>query len=113
MALRTWLPAALILAASVAATPASAAGDAAEGEKIAQRWCTSCHTVGGKPMASDKAPAFSALAADPAKSEAYLKAWISNPHPPMPNFNLSRRTIEDLVAYIRSLGEGKKAIQNK
>lgn len=110
MALRTWLPAALFLATCAPAMPASAAGDAGEGEKIAKQWCTSCHVVGRKPMASDKAPAFSALAADPAKSEGYLKAWISNPHPPMPNFNLSRQTINDLVAYIRSLGEGGKAI---
>jgi mono/diheme cytochrome c family protein len=113
MALRSWLPAALFIAACVPAIPASAAGDAAEGEKIAQQWCASCHVIGRKPMASDKAPAFAALAADPAKSEAYLKAWITNPHPAMPNFNLSRQTTDDLVAYIRSLGEGDKAIQKK
>ncbi|MDH3242081.1 MAG: cytochrome c [Alphaproteobacteria bacterium] len=113
MALRTRLLAALFLATCVPVVPASAAGDAAEGERVANRWCVSCHVVGDKPMASDKAPAFAALAADPAKSEGYLKGWISNPHPPMPNFNLTRQTVDDLVAYIRSLGEGKKAIQNK
>jgi len=112
MATRTRLLAALFLATFIPTVPASAAGDAAEGEKIANRWCSSCHVVGKKPTASDKAPAFAALAADPAKSEAYLKGWISNPHPPMPNFNLTRQTIEDLAAYIRSLGEGKnRAIQ--
>lgn len=113
MALRTRLLAALFLATSIPAGPALAAGDAREGEKIAKQWCASCHVVGRKPMASDKAPAFAALAADPSKSETYLKGWISNPHPPMPNFNLTRQTVEDLVAYIRSLGEGKRAIQKK
>ena len=45
--------------------------------------------------------------------EGYLKGWISNPHPPMPNFNLTRQTVDDLVAYIRSLGEGSRAIQKR
>jgi mono/diheme cytochrome c family protein len=111
MALRTRLLATFFLATFIPVVPASAAGDAAEGEKIAERWCASCHVVEGKAMASDKAPAFAALAADPAKSEAYLKGWISNPHPPMPNFNLTRQTVDDLAAYIRSLGEGSKAIK--
>jgi mono/diheme cytochrome c family protein len=48
---------------------------------------------------------------NPAKTETYLKGWISNPHPPMPNFNLSRRTIDDLVSYIRSLAaNGHRAV---
>lgn len=112
MAPRSWLLAALFLTCAVPLTPASAAGDADQGERIAQRWCSSCHVIGRKAMASDKAPAFAALAADADKSEGYLRAWISNPHPPMPNFNLTRQTIDDLVAYIRSLSEGKKTIQN-
>lgn len=113
MAVRTRLLAALLFATCVPVMPALAAGDAAQGEKIAKQWCTSCHVVGRKPMASDKAPAFAALAADPSKTEGYLKGWISNPHPPMPNFNLTRQTVDDLVAYIRSLGEGSKAIQKR
>jgi mono/diheme cytochrome c family protein len=103
----------LVLTALGSLAPARAAGDAAQGERIARRWCSSCHVVGPSTEASDKAPAFIALAADPAKTEDYLKAWITNPHPRMPNFNLSRQTVEDLVAYIKSLGEGKKAIKNR
>lgn len=113
MLIRSWLPAVVVLGLLMPFGPAWGAGDAAEGERIATRWCSSCHTVVPDRKSSDKAPSFVALAADPSKTEDYLKGWISNPHPPMPNFNLSRQTIEDLVAYIRSLGEGNKAIRNR
>lgn len=91
---------------ALAAGPALAAGDATEGRRIAAQWCTSCHVTTAKGTGADAAPPFAVLASNPAKTEAYLKAWISNPHPPMPNFNLSRQTIDDLVAYIRSLDTG-------
>ncbi|MGY9004570.1 MAG: c-type cytochrome [Alphaproteobacteria bacterium] len=83
--------------------PVYAAGDARQGKQIAARWCSSCHLVGSAGRSADGAPPFASLANNPAKTARYLKAWISNPHPPMPNFNLPRRTIDDLVAYIRSL----------
>ena len=85
------------------ASAALAAGDAAEGQRLAQRWCTSCHAVGAKGPAPDAAPTFASLAANPAKTESYLRGWIQAPHPPMPDFELSRQNAEDLTAYIRSL----------
>jgi mono/diheme cytochrome c family protein len=97
------LPFLLLLLCLGAVRDARAAGDAREGQRLAEQWCTSCHVVGQKGRGGDAAPPFIALANNPAKTETYLKGWISNPHPPMPNFNLSRRAINDLVAYIRSL----------
>ncbi len=90
-----------------------AAGDASEGKRVAERWCASCHIVDHASRRSDKAPAFAVLADDPTKSTHYLKAWITNPHPPMPNFNLTRRTVDDLVAYIRSLATVHKGNAKK
>lgn len=90
---------------------AGAAGDPREGRRVAERWCSGCHVTGRSGRQSDTAPAFSALANDPKKSAEYLRTWINNPHPPMPNFNLTRQTVDDLAAYIRSLGEGSKAIK--
>ncbi len=106
------LTAAMVLAA---AQTAHAAGDPLDGERIAQRWCSGCHLVGqrGRGGGGAPAPAFVALANNPAKSENYLKTWITNPHPPMPNFNLSRRTVDDLVAYILSLSQAKRAVPGK
>ena len=92
---------------------AQAAGDPGEGKRVAERWCAGCHIVDRSGRQRDTAPAFAVLANDPAKSAQYLKTWITNPHPPMPNFNLTRRTVDDLVAYIRSLSTTPKGIRNK
>lgn len=104
----------LVIGAILACTQATwAAGDAREGRRVAKRWCSGCHVIGHSSRQRDTAPAFSVLANDPKKSAEYLKAWITNPHPPMPNFNLTRRTVDDLVAYIRSLHTAPKGIQKK
>jgi mono/diheme cytochrome c family protein len=95
------------VAIALPAASVLAAGDAAEGARIAQQWCASCHVIGKGTRGGDAAPPFVALANDPAKTESYLKTWISNPHPPMPNFNLSRRDIDDLTAYIGTLSAKK------
>ncbi|MEM9683370.1 MAG: cytochrome c [Pseudomonadota bacterium] len=95
---------AMILAAVV--FPASAvAGTAEEGKEIATRWCSSCHNVGtgDRPAASDGVPTFDSIARRDNFNRVQLEAWIGNPHPPMPNFNLSRDEIESLVSYIESL----------
>jgi mono/diheme cytochrome c family protein len=96
-----------------AASAAYAAGDPIEGKRVAKHWCAGCHVIGKSRRGGDSAPAFVSLANNPAKSARYLKTWISNPHPPMPNFNLTRRTVDDLVAYIRSLRQGKGAVPGK
>lgn len=109
MLTRLCLPALLLFLGIVA--DARAAGDPVEGRRIAGQWCSSCHVIGPEGRGADGAPPFMALANNPAKTETYLKGWISNPHPPMPNLNLSRRTIDDLVSYIRSLAaNGHRAV---
>lgn len=81
------------------------AGDATEGRAIASRWCTSCHNIGGeaKPSASDTIPTFDSIAQRPELNRVQLETWIGNPHPPMPNLNLTRVEIDNLVTYIESL----------
>jgi hypothetical protein len=32
----------------------------------------------------------------------WLSGFLAEPHPPMPNFNLTRQEIQDLVAYFES-----------
>ena len=85
--------------------PAGAA-DSVHGASLAARWCVSCH-VPGPGMRSgpttDAGPPFATIAADPALTEQRLRGWLAAPHPPMPNLNLTRAEIEDLIAYIRGL----------
>ena len=95
----------MLVAALLLAPLAAAAGDAAAGEEMARRWCAECHLIGSAPAATviDGAPPFTAIANDPEKDGAYLRTWLFDPPPPMPKLELSRREIEDLVAYIESL----------
>lgn len=81
------------------------AGDVANGKKIASQWCSQCHATGADASAPDAAPPFPAMATDPAYTDRRLETWLAEPHPPMPNFELSRRTIDDVIAYIRSLSD--------
>jgi hypothetical protein len=39
----------------------------------------------------------------PRRDAAYLRTFLTAPHPPMPPFQISRTDINDLVAYIVSL----------
>ena len=81
----------------------AAAGDAGAGRQLAEQWCTNCHLIDTSGRGSDTAPPFTAIAADPAKGPAHLRAWLSTPHTTMPLMPLDRRNIDDLVAYITSL----------
>ena len=104
---RRFLPAfllAMLLATGIQPQKAHA-GDAEEGREIATRWCSSCHNVGtgDRPAASDAVPTFDSIAQRDNFNRVQLEAWIGNPHPPMPNFNLSRDEIDSLVSYIESL----------
>lgn len=72
-----------------------------EGRRLAAQWCASCHQISPQAPTSDQAPPFPAMARDPAYTEARLRNWLSDPHPPMPNIPLSRREIDLLVRFIQ------------
>ncbi len=95
--------AALAMLALAASPPGAFADDAAKGEIIARRWCAACHMVAPDQVAANSdAPTFAAIARrkEPPKS---LRAFLAGPHPKMPDMNLSRSEIADIVAYIGSL----------
>ena len=81
------------------------AGDAATGQKLAKEWCSACHYVGSGAAASDAAPAFAEIANDPSATPERWRNWLIDPHPPMPNFSLSRGELDAIVAYLESLKE--------
>lgn len=84
--------------------PAQAAeGDPIAGETLAKQWCAACHDTGHGETVKDGAPSFLEVARHPDFSRDRLKAWLSDPHPPMPKLDLSRRAIDDLISYIGSL----------
>jgi mono/diheme cytochrome c family protein len=80
------------------------AADVKQGERLARQWCSNCHLIDNRQSTGgDTAPAFATIAETAADRSDDLEAWLADPHPPMPNFNLTRYEIDDLLAYINSL----------
>jgi len=80
----------------------TSSGDAAAGHELARLWCSSCHFVDGSGRGSDTAPPFATIAQNNRDNQGWLR-WLKSPHPPMPNFNLSRQQIDDIVAHLGNL----------
>ncbi|MCL2453658.1 MAG: cytochrome c [Alphaproteobacteria bacterium] len=81
----------------------ASAGNAEKGEIIGRRWCAACHLVApDQTKANSDVPSFATIA-HKVKSSQALNAFLTDPHPKMPDMNLTRDEIEDLVAYIGSL----------
>lgn len=96
------------LAVSFGSGFAATIGDAMHGKELAQRWCASCHLVSPEQTsATTEAPPFATIAERPAEENAKLDLWLQDPHPPMPQLNLSRTERADLIAYIESLKQAK------
>jgi mono/diheme cytochrome c family protein len=82
--------------------PAQAA-DPTTGSRLARQWCASCHLVSDRatPSIQQGPPPFKSIAQ--ARSAEELRTFLSQPHGAMPNLDLSRAEIDDLIAYIQSL----------
>jgi mono/diheme cytochrome c family protein len=91
------------LASTVTSSPVFGA-DAANGERLAVRWCIACHTVApDKHQAANDLTPFHEIAKRPDFDAAKLSFFLLNPHPVMPNMGLSRSEAADLAAYIATL----------
>ena len=94
------------LACAVIFVPSLAvAQDAQQGRDTAQRWCSSCHLVDRAATGASAGglPTFPAIAAKPDLSADYLRAATNPQHSRMPDFALSKRQHDGLIAYIHSL----------
>jgi mono/diheme cytochrome c family protein len=92
-----------VLIASVASYvyPARAA-DAAQGGVLAKRWCAECHAVSrDQQRAQSDAPSFAAISAS--RRVPDIAAFLGQSHPRMPDMNLSREEILDMIAYMHTL----------
>jgi mono/diheme cytochrome c family protein len=93
----------LVLAVILGITPALAA-DPDNGERLARRWCSPCHVVASDQRGpTGEAPPFATIAAKPDFDAARLAFFLLEPHPKMPNMQLSRTEAADLAAYIATL----------
>ena len=87
----------------LAAAAGARAADPQEGYRLAQQWCTTCHIVAPNEAGSDAARPFESIANDPNFTDDGIRAWLIDPHPPMPNLHLSSAEIDRIVAYLQSL----------
>jgi mono/diheme cytochrome c family protein len=95
---------AILMLAGGAPAHSQGRGDPETGRMLAEQWCSTCHITGvTETRATDVARGFEAIAEDPERSEDWLRAWLAAPHPPMPDLNLTRREIDHIVAYLKSL----------
>ena len=85
-------------------TDAGVAADAANGQRLAERWCASCHVVASSQQhGNTQAPPFSEIAKKPHLDAPMIALFLLLPHPKMPDMSLSRYEAGDLAAYIASL----------
>jgi mono/diheme cytochrome c family protein len=98
----------VILATVLLGSPAVAAGDPAEGEKLAKEHCARCHDVAAGGAFKQYPPSFTAIAKY--RSEPQIHALIVFPAlhsamPDVPLYLLGNESVDDLIAYIMSLEE--------
>ena len=80
--------------------------DPDHGEKLAKRWCASCHIVSAdQTRGGDTAPAFATIAKKPGFDAEKIGVFLMDPHPKMPDMQLTRDEAKDLGAYIASLAK--------
>ena len=94
---------ALAICLSHTAIAHAASGNAEAGRQLVVRSCSSCHAIDTAKTASDNAPPFAAVAKTNKERPAWIRGWLMEPHPPMPNISLSRQQIDDIVAYLGTL----------
>ncbi len=92
----------LVLLLAASASPALAQ-DMERGRRLAGAWCAGCHVVEPNQGTSDLAPSFEIVANHPDRDVDDLRGWLVSPHPPMPDLNLAKDEIDDLISYIGSL----------
>ncbi len=82
------------------------AADTSAGKAVAQKLCINCHIVepgGAVQNAAPDVPSFAAISDKAGQTEQHLRAFIMNPHPPMPEVQLTTYELDNIVAYILSL----------
>ncbi len=96
-----------LAALALGAVPALAlAADIRHGEQLARRWCAACHIVADdQARGADNAPTFAAIARHPNFSADKVALFLRDPHPKMPDMQLSVPESADLAAYIASLAK--------
>ncbi len=86
---------------SLGAVVSASAADVDHGATLARRWCAACHIVApDQTHGQDNVPPFATIAKIPGFGADKIALLLRDPHPKMPDMQLSRPEAEDLAAYI-------------
>jgi mono/diheme cytochrome c family protein len=95
---------ALLPALAFSAPALAAPADPDNGAMLARHWCASCHIIAeDQARGADNVSTFAAIANKPGFDAAALSRFLRDPHPKMPDMQLSKSESADLAAYIASL----------
>ncbi len=96
------------IALTIVGTNAAFAADPYSGLTIVKRWCSSCHLVEhGQKGPTTEATPFATIAKRGGFDAAKLAFFLLDPHPKMPNMQLTRSEAADIAAYISTLRSGR------
>ncbi len=104
-----WVAIALAVSASCAVLPVQAQEKPKptpeRGEALATKLCANCHVLpGGNPAAVPAGiPTFRAIANKPGQSGDHIAQVLMLPHAPMPDLQVTRDEILDILAYLESI----------
>ncbi len=99
-----WMPA-IAIGMSLAGTPVAAEGDAENGGRLAEQWCSGCHDISPDGPFKRDPPSFAAIAVYRSADQIFSRISLPVPHHGMPRIGqiLDLEAIDDLVAYIAAL----------
>jgi mono/diheme cytochrome c family protein len=95
----------LFLAVTSEADAAEDSTDVTRGGELARAWCANCHAVERGQLVGPymNVPNFTDVARLPSTTAMALRAFLSTPHPSMPNVKLTAGEVDEIIAYIMSL----------
>jgi mono/diheme cytochrome c family protein len=97
---------ALAALAALTLTVDAYAADVDRGETLAKRWCAACHIVAvDQTHGQDNVPPFATIAKIPGFDATAIARFLMDPHPKMPDMQISRDEADDLAAYIVRQGK--------
>ena len=97
---------ALAALAALTLTASADAADANHGQTLAKRWCAACHVVASdQTRGEDNVPPFATIAKIPGFGANAIARFLMDPHPKMPDMQLTRDEADDLAAYIVQQGK--------
>lgn len=75
------------------------------GHALAQKFCTNCHVIDDSSNTTVPAgvPAFRGIANKPGQTGQNIMNVLIKPHTPMPDMNLTRDEIVDIISYLETL----------